>query len=329
MKGIGIIAVIIGHLSHYGTMFIFSFHMPLFFIIAGFLYKRIPLSVSAKKDFNRLVIPYLITGFSIYFLDLLASIYFKHDPTHWLIGTLWGSGSPNHTSALFAKFPTIGAIWFLLALFMCKQTFLLLESITTNILKLGTLCLVISIIASLIDSLWINLPLAILPGVSAVIFYYAGYAIRRVGMFDNIKWWFAFILIAIWVGATYFPEKHMSIVRCYYPLYPLTILGGIAGTIIIYWIVTVSMKVFNGKMSFIGKSLAWLGEVSLLILCFHLIDLNLPYIRYALDIDTPIGAIIFNLTFCIVGVIILSQFPQTRNIFKIKKVPLKSSRKQP
>jgi len=38
MKCIGIIAVIIGHLTSFGQDFIFSLHMPLFFIIAGYFY---------------------------------------------------------------------------------------------------------------------------------------------------------------------------------------------------------------------------------------------------------------------------------------------------
>ena len=43
MKGIGIIAVIIGHMWNVPEVpyrnFIFSFHMPLFFLIAGYFYK--------------------------------------------------------------------------------------------------------------------------------------------------------------------------------------------------------------------------------------------------------------------------------------------------
>lgn len=234
VKGIGIIAVIIGHIFPYGVKFIFSFHMPLFFVIAGFLYKRSPIRVSIRKDYKRLIIPYLITGLGVYCLDLAASLIWHHDPTHWLIGTLWGNGSGGHTSALFADIPYIGAIWFLLALFICKQTFLLLESRIGNLIKLGLLSLTISIIASLIDSLWINLPFAILPGLSSIIFYYAGYAIKKLGGVNQVNLWAAILLIGIWVAANYFPEQHMSIVRCYYPLYPLTVAGGIAATIFIY-----------------------------------------------------------------------------------------------
>ncbi|MDE6272752.1 MAG: acyltransferase family protein [Muribaculaceae bacterium] len=320
VKGIGIIAVIVGHLSPYGVKFIFSFHMPLFFVIAGFLYKQTSLKQSIHKDFKRLIIPYIITGLLIYLLDLLASAIWPHDTMHWLIGTLWGNGSGAHTSALFADIPYIGAIWFLLALFVCKQTFLILQIYSDNLIKLGLLSLTVSIIASLIDTIYINLPFAILPGLSAVIFYYAGYAIRRMGMFDRINLWSAIILVAIWVAANYFPEHHLSVVRCYYPIYPLTVLGGISATILIYCAISNLRKLPINHMDWIRNIFVWLGEVSLLIMCFHLIELNLPYLGSLLGFNTIFERIIFNFTFCIIGVVLLSQFPLARNLFKIRQV---------
>ena len=61
-KGIGIILVVIGHqnIPHSVTNWIFSFHMPLFFILSGFFF-------SSKKKFyeifkrrvKSLIIPYV------------------------------------------------------------------------------------------------------------------------------------------------------------------------------------------------------------------------------------------------------------------------------
>lgn len=41
MKGIGILSVILGHMdvAPFWRTFIFSFHMPLFFILAGYFYR--------------------------------------------------------------------------------------------------------------------------------------------------------------------------------------------------------------------------------------------------------------------------------------------------
>ena len=71
LKGIGIILMIMGHVpfSEEITKAIYVFHMPLFFIASGFLYKR-------KNDFNtafvkwlkRLILPYFIFFFFFYVL---------------------------------------------------------------------------------------------------------------------------------------------------------------------------------------------------------------------------------------------------------------------
>lgn len=64
-KGIGIILVVIGHLhgiNHIIHDFFYLFHMPLFFIISGYLYNHnniIPLKTFIKHKIKRLIIPFL------------------------------------------------------------------------------------------------------------------------------------------------------------------------------------------------------------------------------------------------------------------------------
>ncbi len=65
LKGIGIIFVILGHYSFDSSLikFIYSFHMPLFFLISGCLYStKIELSFTktVKKLFFKIIIPYVL-----------------------------------------------------------------------------------------------------------------------------------------------------------------------------------------------------------------------------------------------------------------------------
>ena len=67
-KGIAIIAVIVGHMGLIARgmtlteRFIFSFHMPIFFLISGyFLSSRMTLWEFAKKRFKQLIFPYIFT----------------------------------------------------------------------------------------------------------------------------------------------------------------------------------------------------------------------------------------------------------------------------
>lgn len=61
LKGIGIILVVIGHNSS-GVLrnFIYTFHMPLFFIISGFLFSKKNIKDYLMNSFQRLLIPYFL-----------------------------------------------------------------------------------------------------------------------------------------------------------------------------------------------------------------------------------------------------------------------------
>lgn len=62
MKFFGIMMVIVGHMTTHLSAFIFSFHMPLFFILAGYFYRERDLKDELLSDAKRLVLPYVFTA---------------------------------------------------------------------------------------------------------------------------------------------------------------------------------------------------------------------------------------------------------------------------
>lgn len=70
-KGIGIILVVIGHqnIPHSVTNWIFSFHMPLFFILSGFFFssKRKFYEIF-KRRVKSLIIPYVFLCLEFYLI---------------------------------------------------------------------------------------------------------------------------------------------------------------------------------------------------------------------------------------------------------------------
>lgn len=64
LRGFGILLVVLGHTSRSAGLvsWIFSFHMPLFFIISGMLFHERQFLDSFKKKVARLLIPYLFFG---------------------------------------------------------------------------------------------------------------------------------------------------------------------------------------------------------------------------------------------------------------------------
>lgn len=120
-KGIGIISVIIGHLNHFFAyedlvpIIIYSFHMPLFIILSGYVFNYHP-EASAKeycyKRFSQIMKPYF----------MFAAITFLYDNARrgWdadgVYGIFIGNGIDNHLNFNIA-------LWFLPMLFLCNIVF--------------------------------------------------------------------------------------------------------------------------------------------------------------------------------------------------------------
>lgn len=311
MKGVAIIAMIIGHLSTSFTQFIFSFHMPLFFIAGGYVYKQKEIKAYFKSDLSRLILPYFVTVIMM-LICLSALNYISGLPTDFkkeVLSIFWASGSPRHTTMLWADMPVIGAIWFLPAFLWCRQSFnLIKKNIKSEALVIAA-CVLISAVAVFMDTKWVNLPFAILPGLGGLFFYWVGYKIRSVGGFRAVPWYLVIVGGLFWVVSFLFCE--MSMVRCFYSNNLICIIGAIGVYVVMYLIINVIPPP-------IAKPLLITGEYTLPILCFHLIDLNVPT-AYIWGIHTETGRILYNMFLCLIGIVTVSNFKLGRQIFGIKK----------
>lgn len=129
-KGLAICLMVLGHCGYEGSVrdFIYTFHMPLFFILSGvFLGKKdLRFSESLKKNAKSLLIPYMF----IYLVTIpfgLAYIKIKYQMPLTIvdclvkpvIGMLYGVDHVVGECYFF----TNGPLWFLLALFLSKVVF--------------------------------------------------------------------------------------------------------------------------------------------------------------------------------------------------------------
>lgn len=150
-KFFGIYLVVLGHgglISTNATQYIYSFHMPLFFILSGYLYKPRMLKEELKKGIDTLLIPYLCMNILCFILSLV--FYLIHPPysltpiLQRLGGILGGLGYNTE----FLR-PVSTPTWFLIALFIVKIIVSLINSlfkhdISLYILSLGcVLCIFI------------------------------------------------------------------------------------------------------------------------------------------------------------------------------------------
>jgi acyltransferase len=115
LKGFGIIMVIMGHMSLLPigvNHLIYSFHMPLFFLISGYLYnpKNNSIYDEIKINFNRYIIPYFKIGLICFFIwGIVIKLLKKQDINIW----------DSLYSLLFNTYDKINCtpIWFLYTLF--------------------------------------------------------------------------------------------------------------------------------------------------------------------------------------------------------------------
>lgn len=174
LKGIGIFLVVWGHTMTPRSVYIYSFHMPLFFFLSGFLHKDKPPLVFLKNKINTLYLPYCVF-FTFSWLFYLF----------WYMGRGWwaqiGPQLLKFKSILTGLAETDGnnPIWFLTGLFVVSLLFrLITRFIKKTSLRLGVVfgCSIGGYLLSLADlDLYFKADVAL----SAMAFYYAGYWVRQ------------------------------------------------------------------------------------------------------------------------------------------------------
>lgn len=256
VKAIGILLMILGHcpkVPYLARNFIFSFHMPLFFIMSGFFYKDKPIRVLFKKGGKHLIAPYLITSFFIVLLCLLAN-----DPTlarQKAIGILMSNGGwPQERFG--ANLPYIGPVWFLLALFWCKILYQCLKQLTDKCLLVST---VISSAAFIVGKYVLNLPFGILTGFCGLVFYSMGdYWHNRLK--TPLPMGVLIPGLIIWIFCIFRSHLELATFDCKH--YLLNMVAAFIGTYVVYICVQKSPD-------FVRPALGWIGRNTLLILCYH------------------------------------------------------------
>ena len=162
-KGIAIILMVVGHcddLPEVVRYFIYSFHMPLFFIFSGYFFRKRGGMDCVKNSARGLLKPYLIV--SIVGVLLATLLYGAEGFKEQLLGCILANGG----AAFFGeRMPTTGPMWFLVALFWCRLFYDYLVSKTHRPLLWS---FVISTVAFAIGYFITNLPFGILYGCASL-----------------------------------------------------------------------------------------------------------------------------------------------------------------
>lgn len=295
VRAIGIILMILGHcaLLPYRPYrhVIYSFHMPLFFIISGYLYKCKDIKDSLRKDLSSLMLPYLYTCLAIVGICLVKSL-FKEDywdrTIYYIQASFIGSGSKHHCMYL-AEVPNIGAIWFLPALYICKNVYNSMQSLDLRKRFLAS-CLIF-IVAALLGRYVIFIPFSVLSALTAIIFFAIGDVLKHVNGIKPIYW-----VIGIGCWAISLIYSRITLVRPIIDYYFIDVIGATTASLLVYLL---SQKI--EKIRVLSKCMIWIGQNSLYILCFHLIDLDVVKVSKSLRHVNSVLALVAMILFPIIA----------------------------
>ena len=281
LKAVGIICVLIGHL--YAPLpikvFIYSFHMPLFFLISGFFLKTDrSLGFILSKSLRHLMIPYLITYLAMTLIDVIFNGISADRMINRLMMFVYGISS-NIVPGEHFDITQIGPIWFLLALFWAQMIVVMTWHVKVNTgtlsrLLRGMIIILLSLIA-IITGYRIWMPLAFLNGVVASIFVWIGSEAKeqdlRKVLYKRSTIVIASVIWMICLIADYLRGMHFSISIFQFPLYGLGFIGAVCGAIVLLnlsrGLTMINLKPVMPFLSNIGRS-------TLEIMCVHAVDIE-------------------------------------------------------
>ena len=324
MKGVGILAMIAGHTDIPGLLVkvIFAWHMPLFFLVSGYFFRPQSLIEAWRKNISALIIPYLLTAVVMLILCMgYVAMGIDRDIIRAFAAIFIGAGSRG--VPMLGEY-SIGAIWFLLAMFWCKIIYNYVSIRYSSRYKSGGVILSLSVLGTYAGT-QTYLPTDVLQGVSAMLFFGIGHQMAKIGIPKRISRWkmiCGFLLLTMSLYSSYVDggkDVPLSMVRCHYTYYPVNVLAALFCIHVIYVFST-----YVVRWKYVCQSLEYWGRISLLILCVHIIDLDYGVINYACTrmLGTGVAAktcmLAGHLGVALCGSWILARIPVVRSVFHIR-----------
>ena len=286
LKGIGIISVIAGHVAQNYNMSrvmqsFYSFHMPLFFIIAGYF---INISKSTKEFCisrgKKILGYYTFTCFVLIAVRsticwIKGGIYLAlKEGIKWIYISIYGIGNGRgsiyiNTKLQICHTDEIGMLWFLLALLwaQCIVKFFLRYSA-----QICQCLVVLTTVIGIISVNYIWLPFSIQNGMAATIWIYIGYTIKEKNILqlaeNNYKYKKIFIILCMLFWSISIMKGQTELYRNYYGLGLLDMLGALAGCIILFFLTKKMLSCGWLKDKYVHW-IAWAGQNSLLFYIIH------------------------------------------------------------
>ena len=226
-KTIAIYLVVLAHTALYKPAegFIYTFHMPFFFFMSGYLfsYSKYPSYMEfVKRRFRQLLVPYVVINMITYLLWLLVLRNVGSD-----VGEDVGALSPLIAAVTVNATEMVHDVplWFLAALFMVENLYYLLYRNARYRVVVTLLLLLLAVLNNTYNT--VRLPFCIDISLVALLFYRLGNVMREKGYI--LFKWYLFVLSAVVTVAVFMLNGKVAMHANYYNNIFLFIAGGVAG----------------------------------------------------------------------------------------------------
>lgn len=271
VKGFTIFLVVYGHNFPFCEKYIYSFHMPLFIMMAGFFHPAFSDSNTIRKRFKFIIVPYFIWGSFLFAAWFFVTSKFGDNvrlnlsTTKNLIGLFYSQGGRDYMDWGIP-------MWFLPAIFMTFLIFHFCRKIA-NTYVYGFVLLLLAVSGFVYSRLTeTNLPWSINIAMVALTFYVFGYyALKKINAISQKT---SIILAAALTVFNFLLYSHNIKIDMYRAIYGNEIIflaGGISGSLGIL----LFFKAFP-----VFRFLGFIGKFSLTILALQL--LAMTFIKFIL-----------------------------------------------
>lgn len=271
LKGFGIIAVIVDHcnLSPYFDAFIDSFHMPLFFFVAGYFFKERTLKAELSLSFKRLIVPYIFVAFCVCLIAICTDLfhyawadgsYSQGKIVSYLMGYN-GQVNPNWLSG------DNGMLWFILAMFWARFLMCFFVRKIKSAFLLGFLLFLLGIIGIILNKFF-TVPFCIPQGMCATGFVFTGYLLKKNNVLEtSLSSKLIPFLGVLWLCSIGF--RGVAMFKCSFPTgYIFGLCGALGGWISLH---VIAKNYFNVE-SVLWRFFHFCGKYSLVVYCVHAVE---------------------------------------------------------
>ena len=274
-RGIAILCIILGHqgISEVNHV-VFTFHVPIFFLVTGY-FSNTKLSIGefVKNKIRALLVPYVCTCIlTIVFAAALAWMQggdVVYTIKEWVWAAFYGAGDTYYEPFYIKK---IGALWFLWAMFW--------GSIFMRIsLQMKKTIRLIFILSLFVAGYWTShhmfwFPLSVQAGCCATLFIYIGYLAKQSKHIYQqlpveVKT-LSIIAAIVLFGDFVLNFKSFWLVHCDMGRGMIDIIGSLCAC---YLLLLLSREI-EKRCRRLTIMLAYLGKYSLIVLCVHILELN-------------------------------------------------------